>query len=224
MDSALTITQPDGSVLALYTPLPHQLLLHQASEPNVLLEGGRGSGKSLALRFDAHMRALMFPGFTYLLLRRTMPELRRSHLHFIEAEMKQLGGYYHKTENCAVYPNSSKGYFSHVETEADILNFLSSAFGDIYWDELSTFSLKMFTEISTSARAEETAPYTAIVRAGTNPLGEGASWVRQWFLDKSVNLWIYPDYHPSDFKSIHSTYLDKPTTRTPLGAANVRRT
>jgi hypothetical protein len=209
---AITFTHPDGRVEVMYDPLPHQLAFHLASEPNVLMEGGRGTGKSLAIRMDAHTRALKWPGFTYLILRRTMPELRKSHLHYIEAEMKKFGPghFYHKTENVAYYTNGSRGYFAHCETEADILNFLSSQFGAIYFDELSTFSLNMFLQISSSARAPEDADYVAVVRGGTNPLGEGAGWVKTWFIPKNVNLADFPDYHPADFRAIHSVYTDNP--------------
>lgn len=207
---AISVPDTDGKLVEIYRSLPHQTEFHLAHEPNVLMEGGRGTGKSLAIRMDAHVRALTHAGMVYLVLRRTMPELRRSHLHYIEAEMKKLGGYFNKTESVAYYPNGSKGYFAHCETEADILNFLSSQFGAIYFDELSTFSLKMFVEISSSARAPEDAPYIAIVRAGTNPIGEGASWVKAWFITKTVNLGDFPDYHPDDYRAIHSTFRDNP--------------
>ena len=211
MAEPIQLWVPDGQgKVLLYESLPHQTAFHLAPETNVLMEGGRGTGKSLAIRMDAHMRALSFANFQYLILRRTMPELRKSHFGYIESEMKKLGGFYHKTENVAYYPNGSKGYFGHCETEADILNYLSSQFGAIYFDELSTFTLKMFLNISSSARAEESAPYVAIVRGGTNPLGEGAGWVKQWFIDKVVNYAEFQDYNPDDFKAIHSVYTDNP--------------
>jgi phage terminase large subunit len=206
----LSITHPDGREEVLYKPLPHQLEFHAASCPNVLMSGGRGTGKSLAIRFDAHMRCLQFPGFRALILRREMPELRKTHLAYIEREMKLLGGKFNKTESIAYYPNGSTLVFGHCETEADILNYLSSEFGAIYFDELSTFTLDQFIKISASARAPEEAPYVAVVRAGTNPLGEGAGWIRQWFIDKSVDLEQFSGYHPDDFRNIHSTVDDNP--------------
>jgi len=122
--------------------------------------------------------------------------------------MKRLGGYFNKTESIAYYPNGSKGYFGHCETEGDILNYLSSEFGAIYFDELSTFTLNMFLQIGSSARGPEDAPYTAIIRAGTNPIGEGSGWVKQWFIDKVVDYSKFPDYDPADYHAIHSVYTD----------------
>ena len=209
MSVQIWIPEGENKVL-LYSALPHQEAFHRANEPNVLMEGGRGSGKSLAIRMDAHMRAMQWEGFNYLILRRTMPELRKSHFAFIEGEMKKLGGFFHKTENVAIYPNGSKGYFGHCETDQDILRYLSAQFGAIFYDELSTFTLNMFLQISSSARAEESAPYNAIVRGGTNPLGEGAGWVKQWFIDKTVNVAEFQDYNPADFRAIHSDFTDNP--------------
>jgi phage terminase large subunit len=208
----ICIYVPDGKggQELIYESLDHQTEFHISPQTNVLMEGGRGTGKSIAIRMDAHMRATSWPGFTYLILRRTMPELKKSHFGFIEAEMKKLGGFYHKTDKIAYYPNGSAGHFGHCETEADILDYLSSQYGAIYFDELSTFTLDMFLQISSSARAEQNAPYSAIVRGGTNPLGEGSSWVKQWFIDKTVNYAEFQDYNPNDFHSIHSVYTDNP--------------
>jgi hypothetical protein len=200
----------DESRVLLYSSLDHQSRFHYGNEPNILMEGGRGTGKSLAIRMDAHARAMQWPGFQYLVLRRTMPELRKSHFHDVEIEMKKLGGFFHKTDNQARYENGSVGYFGHCETSGDILNYLSAQFGAIYFDELSTFTLDMFLQISSSARAPEDAPYTAIVRGGTNPIGEGAGWVKQWFIDKTVDLAEYQDYNPDDFVTISSVYTDNP--------------
>jgi hypothetical protein len=68
----------DGQVL--YVPSIKQNEYHQATAKNVLFYGGRGSGKSLSGRWDAHMRALSIPNFKYCILRRTYPELEKSHL------------------------------------------------------------------------------------------------------------------------------------------------
>ena len=215
------ITQADGSVLKFYEPLPHQLAFHTQSAPNVLGLGTRGTGKSLMLRMDAFMRCLAVPNFRALILRRSMPELRRSHLTDIEREMKQVGGYFHKTTSTAVFENGSTIVFGHVEDEAAVLNYLSSQYGFIGFDELSTFTLLQFLQIGGSARAPESAPYTAVVRAGSNPLGPGAGWMKKWFITNQVDYNLYPDYHPDDFVTLRSTlndntYLDVKTYRARL--------
>ena len=67
----IALTDANGVETVLYEPRPKQQEFHARTEPNVLFWGGRGSGKSMALRWEAHARALSHPGFTYVILRRT---------------------------------------------------------------------------------------------------------------------------------------------------------
>lgn len=195
----------NGNPVIAYEAQPHQLAFHLSTTPNLLALGTRGTGKSVQLRWDAHLRCLMIPGFHALILRRTMPELRKSHLKSIEKDMKLLGGVYLQTTFLAKYPNGSTLLFAHCETEADILNFLSSEYGFIGFDELSTFTLQQFLQISAAARAPEGAGYNAVVRCSSNPMGIGAEWMEQWFINKDVNYEEYPDYNPEDFEMQFST-------------------
>src|SRR5258706_14901934 len=109
MDASLTVLNDAGEPIELYRPDPalHQDEFHASECPNILALGPRGTGKSLQLRFDAIFRCLMVPNFRALILRRTMPELRESHLGFIEREMALLGGSFLKTTFSAVFPNGS---------------------------------------------------------------------------------------------------------------------
>ena len=122
----------------MYRPTLKGAEFHELTVPNAILEGPRGTGKSIILRNDAHTWALRCPGLAYLIVRRTFPELRKSHLKFIDAEMKKLGGHFNKTESIAYYPNGSKGFFGHCETDADVLTYLSSEFARVYLDEITT--------------------------------------------------------------------------------------
>lgn len=209
-DQTLSVWTEQNEEIVLYRPDPklHQPEYHASECPNLLALGPRGTGKSLQLRFDAIIRCLMVPDFRALILRRTMPELRESHLGFIEREMALLGGVFLKTTFTAVFPNGSTIAFRHCETEADVMNFLSAQYGFIGFDELSTFSLDQFLMISAACRAPSTAPYRAVVRAGSNPLGEGAEWMYAWFIDHTVDPEDYPDYKPDDYQMIFSRLED----------------
>lgn len=196
----LRVVDDTGKTIDLYIPQDYQRAWHASNAPNLLALGTRGTGKSLMLRMDAHMRCLMLPSFHAIIVRRTMPELRASHLKYIEREAKLLGAVYLHTTFTVKYSNGSTLTFRHCETEADILNFLSSEYGYIGFDELSTFSLNQFLQISAAARAPEDAGYTAVIRAGSNPLGTGAEWMEKWFCTHDVRLEDYPDYNPDDFE------------------------
>lgn len=212
-DSNKLVVEVDGKEHVVYEPQPYQLPFHASKTPNLLALGTRGTGKSTQLRFDAILRCLMVPNFHGLIVRRTMPELRKSHLRFIGYEMRMLGGVFLNTTFVAKFPNGSTITFAHCETDADVMNFLSSEYGFIGFDELSTFSLEQFLQICAAARAPEGCGYDAVVRASSNPLGLGAEWMQQWFITKDVSIEDYPDYNPDDFEMQFSTleqnkYLD----------------
>lgn len=232
MDSAkLSVLDSEGNETVVYEPFPHsgceicdaaeragtydpskatQRQYHASTVPNLLALGTRGTGKSLQLRMDAHLRCLLIPNFPALIVRRTMPELRRSHLVFIDYEMKLLGGEYVTTYNTARYPNGSTLILAHCETEKDVMNFLSAQYGFIGFDELSTFTLAQFLQISSAARAPVDAPYSAVVRAGSNPLGIGSGWMYDWFVDKKVRVEDFPDYIAEEYAMLFSTLQENP--------------
>jgi len=205
-----TCTSPDGKLTHRYVPTAKGLDFHESTAPNCIIEGSRGTGKSVVIRNDAHMRALAHPGYSYLIVRRTMPELRKSHLKFISNEMKALGGYFHKTDSIAYYPNGSMGFFSHCETEDDMMKLLSSEYHAIYFDEISTFTWVMISKISSCIRVAEDSGLMGIVRGGTNPIGVGAAEVNRYFRTKDVTPEEDPDYNPDEWQAIHTTLEDNP--------------
>jgi hypothetical protein len=186
----------------LYRPTLKGTEFHELTAPNAILEGPRGTGKSIILRNDAHIHALSCPGLTYLIVRRTFPELRKSHLRFIAAEMKKLGGYFNKTESIAYYPNGSKGFFGHCETDADVLTYLSSEFARVYLDEITTFPGEMILKLASCVRVPEHSGWLAVLRGGTNPLGEGADFVNRWFITKDVSAEESDEYDPADYTAL----------------------
>jgi hypothetical protein len=166
---------------------------------------------SKALRMEAHARAMAFPGFNYVILRRTFPQLRQSHLIELPAEMKLLGGDWNTSDKIARYPNGSTGFFRHCNDESDVYDLLSAEFAAMYFDELSTFEWDMFLKLSASARVSKTSsvPY-AIIRAATNPLGPCAEEVMHFFVYKDVDRQKYPEYDPADWYAIKANAPDNP--------------
>jgi hypothetical protein len=210
-ENVVKIINDNGEEEVLYEPQDdprcNQAAFHLSNTPNLLALGTRNTGKSWTLRWDAIIRCLMFPGFKALLLRRTVPDLRKSHLQFIPMEMARLGGVYLSTTMEARFPNGSLIQFSHCEKMTDVVNYLGSQWGWIGFDELSTFSLEMFLMICAASRVPPTMPYRAVVRAGSNTLGIGSAWMKQWFIDREVNYADFPDYQPDDFE-VQYSWLD----------------
>lgn len=202
----------DGQVL--YVPSIKQEEYHQTVVKNVLFYGGRGSGKSVCGRWDAHMRALSTPGFKYCILRRNYPELEKSHLLDLPKEMRLLGGDWNATSKQARYPNGSVGFFSHCQNEQDALNLLSSEFYLMFFDEVSTFEWDMFKKLAASVRVPRHMRDLGVrpmVRAATNPLGTSAEMINRYWILKDVDVTEEDDlYNPSDWVSIKANLEDNP--------------
>jgi hypothetical protein len=198
------------NVEVLYQPTIKGGEFHDSRIANLILEGPRGTGKSIILRNDAHMHALKSPGMAYLIVRRTMPELRKSHLRFIEREMARLGGHFNKTESIAYYSNGSKGFYGHCETEADVMIYLSAEFARLYYDEITTFPGDMILKLASTVRVPKDSDWIAAVRGGTNPLGESADWVKRWFIDKQVDFEESEEYDATDYEAIKMVPADNP--------------
>ncbi len=204
------VTGEDGKPTLLYSPTLKQAEFHSRTEANCLFWGGRGSGKSMALRWEAHAPALAHPNINYIILRRTFPELNRSHLIHVPREMKLLGGTYNHTDHVARYPNGSRGFFSHCATEEDVLNLLSAEFAWMGVDEISTFEWDMFTRLAASVRVTRDSGLIPMVRAATNPLGPSAQKLLEYFVDKNVDLADDPAYNPNAWPAIKANLDDNP--------------
>ncbi len=205
MENRIAFVNEAGEEVVLYEPQSHQQPFHLSDVPNLLALGTRGTGKSHTLRWDIIIRCLVFPGFQALLIRRKLTDLRKSHLKFIRAEAEAVGAVYRETTMDVKFPNGSFIQFSHCESDKDLDNYLSSQWDYIGLDELSTFTLEQFLKISAATRTLTVSPFKSLVRACSNPLGPGAAWMKQWFIDKDVDYAEYPDYNPDDFDMQFST-------------------
>ena len=67
----------DIDISGFYTPQPVQRKFHASEARYPLLEGGRGSGKSTALLWEAVSQCLLVPGANSLLLRRTLTAMEK---------------------------------------------------------------------------------------------------------------------------------------------------
>jgi len=200
-----------GKEEILYYPNPKMVAFHESDAPYTLSHGGRNSGKSTALRWDAHMRNLRIDGHRALLLRRTFPQLRGSHFDRAEVEAKKLGAKpFNRTHHFIEYHNASKLQFGHCESDAAILDYLSQEWDWIGFDELTTFTFDQFIRIAGSARTTRTSGRKAYVRAATNPIGTGASWVKRYFIDKSITFDENEKYDPKEWVDIQANLADNP--------------
>src|SRR5262245_1809255 len=208
---AVTV-EKGGQATVVYRMLAHQKRGHESDKPYVLLEGGRGGGKSIWLRWDAYLRCLTTPRFRAIIVRRSMPELRLSHLNFVPYELTQLGldpRAWHATDFVLRFPNGSLLHFGHAEDDATLTRYLSSEFEWLGIDEAATFTYRQFTFMCTSLRSPIPG-YVPLVRLATNPVGPGAAWVKKLFIDHNPTYDEAPEYTPEDYQRITCNMDDNP--------------
>lgn len=219
---SVTRTDRHGAVVQwFYVPSPKQVEFHESPAKNRLFGGAAGGSKSHALRWGMYQKALTIPGYEGLLLRRTMPELRRTHLRRMAREVPMLGGVYRKSEYVAEFshPNGDVSLVEcgHLEDEAAVDKYLSSEYDDGNADEGSTFEGEFLLEFSTRCRSSKPAVIAAggaKFGVGTNPGGLGWPTLRDFFIDHTPDLERYPalkgKYDPANWHYIKALLDDNP--------------
>lgn len=201
----------------LYVPSPKQVEFHASPAKNRLFGGAAGGSKSHAIRWGMYRRALTIDGYEGLLLRRTMPELRKTHLRRMAREVPMLGGVYRKSEYIAEFPNGSIIECGHLDDESAVDKYLSTEYDEANADEGSTFDGEFLLELSTRARSSKPqvlAAGGAKFGVGTNPGGLGWAVLRDFFIDHTPDLERYPalreKYRPDQWHYIKALLDDNP--------------
>jgi hypothetical protein len=210
--NAMVVQVKGKGKLCRFVPLPRQVDAIEAltgPATYILLGGAAGGSKSKGLREIAYRECLRVPNFRILLLRRTYKELDQTHLRDAEMEAPEMGAQAVPSAKLVRFPNGSMIQFGHCETTADAANYLSAEYDLIIFDELVTFEELQFLLISSRARSTKKG-VTPKILAGTNPGGPQAHWVKARFLDRNVDLDMYPDYRVEDYQFIPSKLDDNP--------------
>ena len=219
----------------LYVPTPKQAEYHEtrltegmlgypltaarADRPrmNRMYGGAAGPGKSHALRWDMYRKALAIPNYTGAILRRTMPELKKTHLRAFQREAGLVGATFLKSENQLQWPNGSLLECGHCEDDDAVQKWLSAEYDQIGFDEGSTFAPDQYLEISTRARTSN----AAVQAAGgpwcdvtTNPGGRSWALLRDLFVHHTPDFDVYPglrdQYDPRCYVYIKARLDDNP--------------
>lgn len=199
----------------LYAPTPKQVEFHETTRRvrRVLYGGQAGPGKSHALRWGLYRDCLAISNLNCLLLRRTFKQLESTHLLEMERDQRLIGALYRSGDKRMEFRNGSIIQAGHCETTADALNYLSTEYDRIAFDELVTFDRDMALEIMSRARTSKAAVKAAgdaQVWAGTNPGGRGAMWVKDFFIEHTVDRSEFPSYEPERYGFVEATLDDNP--------------
>lgn len=151
--------------------------------------GAAGPGKSSALLAGA-TRYIHVPQYRALILRRTIPQLKRSLIPKSQEMYRGLGGVYNATDKTWTFPSGAVIQFGSIEHVGDELNYKSDEYQYIAFDELTSFEEQQYTFMFSRLRSSVGIPLR--MRSATNPGDIGHDWVLRRFAP-----WLYPDEEQS---------------------------
>lgn len=186
----------------------------QASETFVLFGGAAGGGKSDAGIVDGlglnnpgeGKRAIDFPHYQGLFLRRSMPELLEI-IHRTHELYPQVGWdigpdgtrrfpVWREQKKMWVFPSGAKILFGYVKDRGDERRYQGWEYQWIMWEELTQWpDDHAFQFLNSRLRKKADMPVRPGIRATCNPGGVGHQWVRDFWqisADGSPNLFTVP--------------------------------
>lgn len=122
--------------------------------------GARGGAKSGGGRRCMLLRRLQYPHTTGLILRRTYPELYKSHIVKLFEEYPETRAWWRESSKELQCPKGSRLFFGSAETERDLSAYYSAEFADIMVDEAQEFSQNELERLSGSNRCTSNSAIT----------------------------------------------------------------
>jgi hypothetical protein len=183
-----------------YTPEERQRLLHKTMARQIVYGGAAGGGKSTATRWDIVAFALRNPGFHGGLFRKTLPELRQTHINVLKSALPNEIAVWNEEQKKFYFVNKAVITMGFCEHEDDVERYLSEEFHYIGLDEGSRFTPKQIGFLKTRNRlgnwkATNKADALRLPRfvIATNPGGPSHSLIKRTVIDKAPAETIFYD-------------------------------
>ncbi len=171
---------------------------------------------------EAIFHCMEYPGSNSILMRKTVPDLKRTVIDKFLADVpkslyergSQERGTFNKSDHIVYFPpvngKQSKLYFAACERVEDVGKYLSTEFVFIGFEELGEFPYMIYDAMEGRNRC--TIPGSRPCMAGvTNPMGIGWGWIKRLWVDHLPTHGMDPEkYDPNDYQFIHSTVDQNP--------------
>jgi len=189
-----------------FTPRQKEALASTAR--HLLFGGGAGGGKTDWACFDAMghnnpgggLRAIDFPDYTALFLRRTVKQLedviRRTKKYYpVWGKDPKTGEepIFREQKKVWVFPSGAQIFFGYIDRTSDVENYQGWQYHAIYFEELTQWpSSYPYEYLHGRLRQDEDSPIHVGMKATCNPGGVGHHWVRAfWQIDNEGNPNIF---------------------------------
>ena len=156
-----------------------------AKEDEVLFGGAAGGGKSYGQMVDAMLFALKYPKSKQLVLRRTFSELDKSLIRTSLSLFPKEIYSFNSSNHTGKFKNGSIIDFGYCATENDVYQYQSAEYDCIRFDELTHFTKAQYIYLISRVRGANSFPKQ--IKSSTNPGGIGHSWVKERFIDSSID-------------------------------------
>lgn len=200
-----------------WVPLPKQVAFLEMAGKRKLLGGAAGPGKSDVARKGAYRLCLTIPNLSVLLLRKTNPELERTHIRKMRQEQFELGFKLMEQAGECRFSNGAVIECGHMEDAAAVQKYLSSEYDLIIPEEAVQYPPDPLMELMSRARTsnekvkELGGPW---VWLPTNPGGPSHHLLKSFFIEKQPDIEQYPamakTYKPEQWGYVHATLDDNP--------------
>lgn len=149
----------------------------------VFFGGSAGPGKSSWLLMSA-LQYVDVPGYAAILFRRTFTELAKPDalMDRAHAWLRGTNAHWDGQRHTYIFPSGAQLVFSHLEHEQSVYAHQSAAYQYVGFDELTSFTERMYRFLFSRLRRLEGMPVPLRMRSASNPGGLGHLWVRQRFM------------------------------------------
>lgn len=208
---------PKWSKYIKQKPYPQQTAFLLLPQIEALYGGAAGGGKSSALLMGA-LQYVDVPGYSALILRRTFADLAKPGA-IMDRAREWLAGTdarWNEQKHQFRFPSGAVLSFGHLESENDKYAYQGAEYQYIGFDELTHFTITMYTYLRSRLRRLLNVNVPLRVRCGSNPGGVGHEWVYSRFFThanqpgKPRRIFI-----PASLDD--NLYLDKATYEESLG-------
>lgn len=206
-----------------YQPWPRQREFHESPAKYRLFGGAAGPGKTMAILWEAVRQANRYPNVDTLLLRRSFQELEDSLLkEFRRTVPRDLFRAYNESKHLVTWHNGSTTRFGYLKKENDVYQYQGSEFLFVGFDELTLFTLKQWTFLTSRNRCKVAGTFPNMAGA-SNPGNIGHAWVKALWIDGQAAPGMEDEkaYDRRDYDFIRATIDDNPIY---AGDSDYRRT
>lgn len=187
----LTATVLDNKYIPL-RPTKKQLEFLLIKDEECFYGGAAGGGKSIAMLMAALQYAEQ-PGYSALLLRRTLPELESPPSGLLVVAKDWLKGTDAKMSDGGkiwTFPSGATLTFGYLQDEDDKYRYQGTEYQFIGFDELTQFTETQYQYLFSRLRRTKDNPVPSRMRATSNPGGRGHVWVKERFISTPLVKYI----------------------------------